>query len=196
MYQRGQPKWNRLPTTHKELIRSELKSEQGYLCCYCERKLENGDYHIEHIKPKGLSKYEIYSIEYDNLICSCQLELENGDPRHCGNGKGSWYEEPLFVSPLDPNCETRFRYTFDGHIQASTDNDNRAQTTIQRLNLNIDKLIALRKAAIDPFLDDTLSVKELSDFVNGYLVQKENNNGHYNQFYTTIQDLFVTNHRT
>lgn len=106
------------------------------------------------------------------------------------------YEEPLFVSPLDPNCEARFRYTFDGHIQASTDNDNGAQTTIQRLNLNIDKLIALRKAVIDPFLDETLSAKELSDFVNGYLVQKENNNGHYNQFYTTIQDLFVTNSRT
>jgi uncharacterized protein (TIGR02646 family) len=192
MFQRGNPKWNRLPTTHKDLLREELKREQGYLCCYCERKLEHGDYHIEHIKPKGISKYEKYAIDYDNLICSCQLELENGEPRHCGNSKGSWYHDSLYISPLDPNCEAKFRYTFDGHILAETEDDNEAQTTILKLSLNIDKLIALRKAVIDPFLDDTLTERELSDFINGYLVQKENNNGQYNQFYTTIKYLFLT----
>ena len=38
-----------------DLLKS-LKEEQGYICCYCERELKDGDCHIEHFKPKDKNK--------------------------------------------------------------------------------------------------------------------------------------------
>ncbi len=46
------------------------------------------------------------------------------------------------VSPLEENCADFFRYTEDGQILATEelDKQNAAETTIDRLGLNIDKL--------------------------------------------------------
>jgi len=189
-FQKGEPKWNRIPTPLKERIREDLRKEQGFICAYCERFLQENDYHMEHLKPKGLRQYTIFLADYDNLVCSCQFELKNGEPNHCGNSKGSWYDQTLFISPLDPGCETRFTYTFDGYIQPAIADDVAAITTINKLNLDIDKLNSLRQAAIEPFLDDSLSSQEVIDFVNGYLKDKSLNGGRYNEFYTTIKSLF------
>jgi uncharacterized protein (TIGR02646 family) len=190
MYLRGLPKWNRIPRELKESIREKLMAEQGYICCYCERVIEDNDCHIEHIKPKGMKEYEKFLADYDNLLCSCQLEIPPGEPRHCGTNRGSWYDEALFITPLQPQCESRFKFSYDGYIEPALAADDAANITIKRLNLQIDKLNALRKAAIDPFLDATLSPDELAAFVAGYLVDKAENNGRFSPFYTTIKYLF------
>lgn len=188
MYQRGNPRWNRLPGSIKEILRECTCKEQGYICCYCERKLNPGDLHLEHFKPR--KHYPLRQLEYDNIYCSCQLDIDKGDPRHCGNSKGSWFNEELLVSPLDSSCETRFKYTYDGQIHSIGEDDNQAKETINRLQLNIDKLQSLRRVAIEPFLDEELSTDDLEQFVQGYLVDKESNGGSYNEFYTTIKYLF------
>jgi uncharacterized protein (TIGR02646 family) len=188
MYQRGNPKWNRLPGSIKEILRECICKEQGYICCYCERKLKPGDLHLEHFEPR--KHYPLRQLEYDNIYCSCQLEIGEGAPRHCGNSKGSWFNKELLVSPLDSTCESKFKYTHDGQILPVCENDNQSVETINRLQLNIDKLQNLRKAAIEPFLDEELSQEDLELFVQEYLVEKDNNGGHYNEFYTTIKYLF------
>ncbi len=190
MFQRGRPNWNRVPTHIKDIIRTSLKEEQGYICCYCERRIKENDYHVEHLKPKDKNKFPNLQLNYDNLICSCQLELEKGEPRHCGNSKGSWYDVNNLISSLDPSCEQQFRYTADGHIYPSNNSNIAATTTIGKLQLDISKLVDLRKRVIEPFIDDSLSDNEFKKFVNGYLVEKEENNGKYNEFYTTIKYLF------
>lgn len=45
---------------------------------------------------------------------------------------------------------------------------------------------------IEPFLDPELTEDELNDFVTAYLVDKDKNEGKFNQFYTTIQYLFAS----
>lgn len=187
-YRRGRPKWERIPSATKAIIRESLKDEQGHICCYCERFMQDNDYHIEHIKPKGIPPFEINLADYDNLLCSCQFELIKGEPNHCGNSKASWYDPNLLVTPLDVSCEKKFTYTFDGYINSLDPNDSSAITTIDKLRLGIDKLNALRASVIEPFLD--LEDEELIAFVQGYLQDKSLNNGRFNEFYTTIQYLF------
>lgn len=187
---RGKPNWKRLPVEVKEILRKTISEEQGFICCYCERIISPDDFHLEHLKPKDDNKYPLLQLDYNNLLCSCQLELEKGEPRHCGNSKGSWYEEDKFVSPLDFSCETRFKYTGDGQILPANENDEAAKTTIQKLKLDIDKLNSLRKDAIEPFLDPNLSQGDLNSFVQGYLVDKNQNEGKFNEFFTTIKYLF------
>lgn len=190
MYQRGKPNWNRLKSELKELLRDSISAEQGYICCYCERRLNTNEMHIEHFKPKDPNKFPLNQLDYDNLFCSCQLELEKGEPRHCGNSKGSWFDEDIIISPLEPNCETKFKYTIDGQILPEDKNDIGARATIEKLKLDIDKLNKLREKAIEPFLDEDLTQEDLDEFVQGYLVEKEDNDGYYNEFYTTIKYLF------
>ena len=190
MYQHGKPNWNRLPSELKELLRESICTEQGYICCYCERSLCSGEMHLEHFKPKSKNKFPANQLDYDNLFCSCQFELEKGEPRHCGNSKGSWFDETLIISPLEPDCENKFKYTIDGQIIPQDSSDVKAKTTIEKLKLDIDKLNKLRELAIEPFLDEDLSPEELENFIQGYLIEKEDNNGLYNEFYTTIKYLF------
>ena len=172
MFQKGRPNWNRVPGNIKRIIKDHLKKEQGYICCYCEQSLSDEDNHIEHLKPKGENYFPQHQIDYDNLLCSCQFEIEKGEPRHCGNSKGSWYDDILLVSPLDSKCEEKFKYTFDGYIEAVDESDISAITTINKLRLDLDKLNDLRRKTIEPFLDEELTVEEVKTFVSAYLVPK------------------------
>lgn len=192
MFLRGNPKWKKFPTHLKDILRDAICKEQGYICCYCERNLLPNDYHLEHLLPKAPNKFPLKQLDYDNLLCSCQLELEEGEPRHCGNSKGSWFDDNLFISPLNPDCETKFKYTFDGYIEPANEDDNAAITTIKKLNLDIDKLNALRRGAVAPFVDEEISPEDLNDFVSEYLKDKNENDGKFNEFFTTIRYLFVS----
>ncbi|MCT4616415.1 MAG: TIGR02646 family protein [Marinifilaceae bacterium] len=185
-----QPTYNELQNPEKQKVFQSLLDEQGYICCYCERELKNNDYHIEHFKPKDQNEFPELQLEYANLLCSCQRNVNHGEPLHCGNSKKNWYDDNLLISPLDTDCEEHFSYRADGHIIPSQADNKKAETTIERLQLNIEKLIDLRKNAIEPFLDGDLTEEELDSFVNGYLIEKDSNNGKYNEFYTTIQYLF------
>jgi len=188
MYLRNRPNWNRPKQSIKNILRLQIAKEQGFICCYCERRIENNDFHLEHLKPRENFPFE--QLEYENLLCSCQLELGSGEPRFCGNSKGSWYNENLLITPLQNDCEEKFAYTLDGHIEPANEDDLATITTIEKLKLHKDKLNNWRKAAIDPFIDASLSETELEQFVNGYLIEKESNGGKYNEFFTTIKYLF------
>lgn len=187
MYQHAQPNWNRLKSSLREIIKDSLISEQGGICCYCERELLEDDFHPEHIKPQ--SKFPELQLEYTNLLCSCQLEVKKTEQNHCAMNKKDWFDEELFVSPLNPDCQNKFEYTFDGYIQARQADDLAAKTTIEKLNLNVPKLVAMRRNAIGVFLDGDLSLEEVNTFAKGYLKSKENK---FNPFYTSIENLFVS----
>jgi len=185
-----QPTYSNLQNPEKEKVFESLLDEQGYICCYCERELKNQNYHIEHFKPKDKNKFPELQLDYDNFLCSCQRNTKHRVRLHCGNSKDNWFDDRLLVSPLDSNCEAKFIYTADGHIKPSDSNDSSAVTTIEKLKLDIDKLVNLRNKAIEPFIDENLNDEDLRNFVNGYLVEKKDNSGKYNEFFTTIKYLF------
>ena len=154
-------------TKIKNIVKEALMKEQGYICCYCERRLESDDSHIEHLLPREVAPEK--SLDFDNLLCSCQKDLEKGEPRHCGNSKGKYL---LPISPLEPDCATLFIFGHDGQILPAQEDNDKAQKTIEILQLNIPKLKALRRNAIEPFLDSEISVRELQTFITDYLCQK------------------------
>ncbi|MBV0934797.1 retron system putative HNH endonuclease [Marinobacterium weihaiense] len=179
------PTYDDLSGAEKRAVKTALMQEQGYICCYCERRLSEQDSHIEHFQPQ--SDAAVDPLDYSNLLCSCQNQLEKGEPRHCGNLKGDWFDEHLLVSPMDSDCEQRFKFTGDGNIYPAPD-DEAADVTITKLGLDLPKLVSMRAAAIEPFLSEELSNDELALFVDGYLQQSES--GQYSPFWTTIRSLF------
>jgi len=177
-----QPSYEKLGNALKDTIKQALMVEQGYLCCYCEQRVTLEDSHIEHFRPQ--SDLTVDSLDFSNMLCSCQKQLKKGEPRHCGNLKENWFDKRTLISPLDPHCETRFKFTADGYIQPRNINDYSALTTIEKLGLDIPKLRDLRKKALEPFLDDTLSLEEVQLLVTGYLSPSPS--GEFSQFWTTI----------
>jgi uncharacterized protein (TIGR02646 family) len=181
-----QPTYEDLRGNEKQTVKQSLMREQGFLCCYCERRLTVDDSHIEHFRPQNDPQCD--ALDYGNLLCSCQNKIPKGDPRHCGNLKNGWFDANLLISPLTEGCEDRFAYAGDGQIRVANPNDQAAAITIQKLGLDIRKLDALRKKAIAPFADATLSDDEFRDFVTGYLGL--NHAGMFGEFWTTIRHLF------
>ena len=180
------PTYRGLTSVAKKALKESLMKEQGYICCYCERSIVDRDSHIEHFNPQ--ERGEVDPLDFSNMLCSCQKNLTKGTDRHCGNLKGAWFDERLFVSPMISSCESKFGFKGDGTIYP-IENDLAAKTSIEKLGLDIGKLNALRESAIEPFLDNALNEQEFKLFVEGYL--QLDSEGKYNPFPTTIEHLFL-----
>ena len=185
-----QPTYGRggLRGAEKKEVKDSLMKEQGYICCYCERQLTDDDSHIEHFNPQ--SNNVVDPLDYTNMLCSCQDQLNKGEPRHCGNSKDNWFDEALLISPLG-DCEGHFAYTADGKIHPVNEFDAAAIKTIEKLKLDIELLNDLRNKAIEPFLDEDLDELDFFKFVDGYI--KKNSDDTFNEFWTTINYIFVQN---
>ncbi len=173
------PSYDNLTNEAKTALKASLMREQGWICCYCERRLVDNDSHIEHLRPQ--SKYPADQLNYDNLLCSCQEGLKRREPRHCGTAKDEWFDEMLMVSPLNPICESKFRFTADGAIYPRTDDDSAAQETVTRLQLDIPKLRDLRAAAIDALID--LTQAEVQTCL------QRNHTGMFPEFFVAIRQV-------
>ncbi|NET25883.1 retron system putative HNH endonuclease [Okeania sp. SIO1I7] len=192
-----QPTYNDLRSKEKTNIHQKLLEEQGYICCYCGMEIDKENSHIEHLKPRSIFSEE--QLNYNNLLASCQREREKKEPPHCGVKKADWYEEKLMLSPLKPNCSDFFRYTGSGEILPANVLDKKekeiALTTIDKLGLDIDKLNAMRKAAIDGILEvvENLEKSEIKELLDSF--DKLDNQGKYIPFCAVItyiiQEYFI-----
>lgn len=148
------PDWKSFSKSVKDSVYESLLEEQGYICCYCQRRISRRECHIEHFRPKSVYKNLIF--DYKNLIASCQGEDEKRPtvPVHCGHKKRAWFDEELMISPLNPDCEQYFKYSSFGEIIATDDPEKQAaaKTTIEKLALDINKLSKMRRVAIDAAL--------------------------------------------
>ena len=177
------PTYDNLDRHTKSALQEALMFEQGYLCCYCERRLTPDNSHIEHFRPQ--SDESVDPLDFSNMLCSCQSQ---GKALHCGHRKGDWFDDGLLISPLDKSCESRFSFAYDGHIMPASEGDTAAKETIERLGLDIGNLVESRAKVIEPFLDDALTEEDLKGFVSGYL--QKDARGAYEEFWTTIRYLF------
>lgn len=164
----------------KSVLRKSLCEEQHGLCCYCERRIISGDYHIEHFRPKAHDKFPHLQLEYTNLHASCHREPSGGKDECCGHKKKDEFDIAL-ISPLESDCSIHFSFGFDGSIKGE---DERGEKTIKMLNLNSSLLRDSRKNLIDYFID--LKEEELSSEISSHLNLSHALHGEY---YTMIKYL-------
>lgn len=153
-------------------IKRKLKSfmfenEQGYVCVYCETKLDLENSQIEHIKPKD--KFPKILDDYSNYLVSCI------NSKCCGQYKGSKWDEKF----INPTLENPFDYlTYDmmtGEIKPIAKEGIRyekAERTIEILNLNNKRLCGARKKFIleYKYLDDYQEFPTLREWLKENVV--------------------------
>ncbi|MDN7451080.1 retron system putative HNH endonuclease [Burkholderia multivorans] len=174
-----QPTYADLQNPEKAQLQEALLSEQGWVCCYCGRSIEQAHSHIEHFRPQ--EHYPDRVLSYDNLHASCIRETSPGTPLHCGHAKGNAFDEALAISPTTPGCEQQFRYTLDGQIIPENDN---AAYMCNLLKLDIEFLNDRRAAVLQGVFDndflENASTDELNRLREGY--KRPDADGHLPDF--------------
>lgn len=162
----------------KNTLRAALLEEQGYICCYCCRRIENRGQDeqnknaaftvVEHFKPKDKKQFPELTFDYGNLFASCDggRSYEQSDnnaedgaikPCHCDNSKNNFgFEDglPEIISPTEKKdtvflCENAFIFHADGGVSPKNALDGRAERTCSILKLNDRKLKKERLDAVD-----------------------------------------------
>ena len=130
--------YNHLSGNVKKDLKNRLLEDQGYICCYCGKRLGNDSSSIiEHVLPQ--SENTDKTMSFQNMLVCCdggdadrhnnnlirranhglsvdqQKPLILKHPEHCGAAKKN---KKLPFSPLD-DCEKRYTYFDDGTIIAN-----------------------------------------------------------------------------
>lgn len=144
-----QPTYTDLRNPEKAELQEHLLAEQGWVCCYCGRRVTEEDSHIEHFRPQ--ERYGDQALRYENLLASCIRATNPGSPLHCGHAKENQFDEQRMLSPLQNDCEMRFSYALDGQVIPA---DDRAAYTRDLLKLDIAFLCNRRQELLRRVFDE------------------------------------------
>lgn len=204
----------------KHEIHGRIKADQGNLCAYCEIDLRGGatansdsDFRVEHFHPKSdLSTGHNWHLDWRNLLGCCH----GGSQRHvvdsanrftspdhsCDVSKGRDILDHLILNPLNiPATPALFQFSrANGEIsvnQAACQSANvplaTAQTMIDSLRLDANRLRRLRKAVLDRLnhqlankVADGQTVAQARREIALAILSKDKN-GHWPAFFSSIR---------
>ena len=157
--------WREVPSAQKGRILAAMIAEQGGLCAYTMRRIDEVSSHVEHIKPQSRCREDLRGsdLDYTNLVACFPRDGMKAPYRYGAQRKDNWWDHDgaEFVSPLQPACEQVFRFRLDGEIEA-IDNRTEARITIGVLGLNHGSLTEDRRRVVEEFIygpkrDDPMS---------------------------------------
>ena len=104
----------------KKALRQRLLEDQGYICCYCGRRINNDkNTRIEHIKSQ--KNYSELALDFNNMLASCDGGEEDREGRvepkhkpHCDSKKEN---EDIPITPLDAEIESVLSFFEDGTVK-------------------------------------------------------------------------------
>jgi uncharacterized protein (TIGR02646 family) len=151
-------------------VQQSLLREQGWICAYTMIRVEAGSSHIEHFKPRTVSRAEENLTEtaaYDNMVaCYLRVHLASNPPVAFGAiFRKSVWDANQFISPLTATCEKAYRFRISGEIEPVPQSNGKAKWMISTLALDAEELSELRRAAIKAMglsltSDDPISPKQ------------------------------------
>jgi uncharacterized protein (TIGR02646 family) len=126
----------------KDDLRQALLNEQGYICCYCMKRIDVYNMVIEHFNSQF--EFEELALNYDNMLASC-TGGENGNVQHCDETKG---HKLLTINPM--NLAIMSQIKFDGAGKIFLDDNDLTKNELEGiLNLNNQNLLKERKVILD-----------------------------------------------
>lgn len=143
--------YDNLSGTPKIKLRQRLLEDQGYICCYCGRRIEN-DKHtkIEHIKCQENNKD--LALCFENMLASCdggEQDRENRvRPKHKVHCDAKKENDDIPISPLDETIEDYLMFFDDGTVKGKGDI---GKELVRILGLDTKYLIIQRRNAIENY---------------------------------------------
>lgn len=168
------------PGFPRQAVIATLLEDQGFLCAYTMQKIGSDSCHIEHFKPQcDCRKKDQELIEngaqplhediaWHNLF-ACYPKPPRRGEHEPGYGAIQRKSTKLDVSPLDPLCESVFKFSYDGTITSTVQT---ARDTIKTLNLKHESLreqreTKIKEIGLHPRSEDPLSIEEAQELLAG-----------------------------
>jgi uncharacterized protein (TIGR02646 family) len=178
--------YDEMPSEVREAVKKSLVKEQGGLCCYTGHRVTPETSHIEHLKPQAQC-VDHEDTDYGNLLAAYPGPNKSRQ-EYGAHVKDAWYNKDAFISPLKPDCESRFHFRGNGKITAANTTDQPAITTIQKLSLDHSQLVKLREARIQEILfEENLTTKNIERLVAA--MDKPDGNGNFYEFCFAIKQV-------
>jgi uncharacterized protein (TIGR02646 family) len=160
----------------KNDLRHALLYEQGYICCYCMKRIDVHNMVIEHFNSQF--DFEELALNYDNMLASC-TGGENGDVQHCDETKS---HKLLTINPVNNAIMAQIK--FDGAGKIFLDHVDFTENELEGiLNLNNQNLLKERKVILDALRTQILKkfgTKTVSKpFIENELNKWETRNGKF-----------------
>lgn len=128
-------------------VRESLLREQGHLCAYTMRPIDQNNSHIEHIVPREVAKKtgQLHlETDYANMLACCRQTDGNSS-----YFVGAEYKANNAVRICNPHkqgeVQGAFSFKLSGKVEGMT---TLAKTTIEVLNLNAPFLVDERKESL------------------------------------------------
>lgn len=182
------------------LLKQSLIKEQGYLCCYCEKRIgqegDLSDCDIEHFMPRHpdsriLSAQECAvckaaQLTYSNLFASCKGE--NADVAdHCNHKKDNWFDFKECIALTDSGIGGILGFRQSGEAFLL---DSRGAEMVKHLNLNSYVLVQQRKEAFFTMLETEFEDEDLlmdKEYMEAVIGDYENmQDGRFQEFCSMI----------
>lgn len=135
----------------KPFLREALYDEQGGICAYCMRRLDDehdrstvSSNKIEHLKSQSVCTRE-EAMDYSNMVLCCNGQIAGTacENTHCDTHKG---EDEIHFSPFEGSFIQSVSYKHDGTILSNHQIWNNDFNVV--LNLNQAMLVENRHAAL------------------------------------------------
>lgn len=133
---------------NKEDIRKKLLVEQGYLCAYCMRRIDEAHMKIEHWYPEA-ELDETGKLDYENMLGVCMGHIEGLEGRYdtCDSQKGS---QIIAIDPRNAEHIQGIGYQYrSGEIYSEDSTHNEDLNSRLNLNCHQQYLPENRKAVLD-----------------------------------------------
>lgn len=154
----------------KIAVKQSLLKEQGFLCAYCMKKINEDTIRIEHWLPQADPDIgKKLALDYYNMFGVCEGIIRN-DENHCEKIRGT---KKLEVKPTDIKTMEKIKYTPNGLIYSSDENIN--GDLAETLKLNIQTLKENRKKKREAIIE-ILDIKFKGKVWSEALIKKELSN--------------------
>lgn len=174
---------------NKEDIRLALLKEQGYICAYCMRRIDNNrqkgipQTKIEHYIPQA--EAADLNLNYINMIGVCKGNEDQPELQFtCDTKRGN---APLTIDPRKKSCESYIAYQPDGVIYSTNEQIDKELNEI--LGLNNDILVKNRRSVVE-IIRNSLEKRykkknqtwSKSDLTQAISLWKEKKNGKHKEY--------------
>lgn len=129
----------------KDSIRAALARDQGWLCAYCQQRIEpDGEsMDIEHWLAQAAHGEQNLNWSHMLGVCKGYFTIEGERIQHCDKSRGC---APLFLHPVEGRgADPRPLLRYDARGRLWSD-DERAQSDIRALNLDSDAHVHLLRS--------------------------------------------------
>lgn len=194
MYHQDTVSYSDLPEKERRRLRGSLIKEQGYICCYCMKRIYTDSSHIEHFMPR--EKYKEYIFDYNNLFASCQGEDSiYMSLWHCDQSKDNWVDENM-PRLTDYDIEKTVHYKIDGSVEPYHKMNHQKyaleKLIIEKLGLNSPHLVRNRRNAImqsEIYDDADYNESDWRSFIQYY---DQMHNGMYEEYCGAFIDIIAS----